>query len=86
MRTSIGSGRAVSRHTEQDCEVFNRFMLARKRQAPMFIAAKTSWEGVLDVVPPKVAGTLKQGLSPTAQRVMGQMNRAGNRDGRGLGR
>lgn len=83
---AIGSGRAVSRHTEQDCEVFDRFMLARKRQSPMFIAAKTGWEGVLDVLPPKAAGTLKQRLSPTAQRVMGQMNRTGSRDGRELGR
>jgi hypothetical protein len=52
----------------------------------MFIAAKTGWEGVLDVLPPKAAGTLKQRLSPTAQRVMGQMNRTGSRDGRELGR
>jgi hypothetical protein len=56
------------------------------RQSPMFIAAKTGWEGVLDVLPPKAAGTLKQRLSPTAQRVMGQMNRTGSRDGRELGR
>jgi hypothetical protein len=50
------------------------------------IAAKTGWEGILDVLPPKAAGTLKQRLSPTAQRVMGQMNRTGSRDGRELGR
>lgn len=78
---AIGRGRAVSRHTEQDCEVFDRFMLARKRQSPMFIAAKTGWEGVLDVLPPTAAGTLKRRLSPTAQRVMGQMNRTGTRGG-----
>lgn len=83
---AIGSGRAVSNHTEQDCEVFDRFKHARKRQSPMFIATKTSWEGVLDVLPPKAAGTLKQRLSPTAQRVMGQMNRNGDGGGRGLGR
>lgn len=83
---AIGSGRAASRHTEPDCEVFDRFMQARKRRAPMFIAAKNSWEGVLDVLPPKAAGTLKQRLSPAAQRVMGQMNRTGVRHGRGVGR
>ena len=82
---AIGGGRAVSRHSEQDCEVFDRFMVARKRQSPMFIAAKTSWEGVLDVLPPKAAGTLKHRLSPAAQRVMGQMNRAGSRDDRDRG-
>lgn len=83
---AIGSGRAVSMHSEQDCDVFSRFMVARKRQSPLFIAAKTSWEGVLDVLPPKAAGTLKRSLSPAAQRVMGQMNRTGDRGGRQLGR
>lgn len=83
---AIGDGRAVSAHSEQDCEVFDRFMVARKRQSPIFIAAKTSWEGVLDVLPPKAAGTLKQRLSPAAQRVMGQMNRTGGRNNRELGR
>ncbi|MGW7679570.1 hypothetical protein ACWGID_02445 [Kribbella sp. NPDC054772] len=83
---AIGSGRALSWQTERDCEVFGRFMLARKRQSPAFIAAKAGWEGALDVLPPKTAGRLSQRLSPAAQRVMGQMNRTGAQDGRGLGR
>lgn len=83
---AIGSGQAVSRHSEEGCEVFDRFMVARKQQSPVFIATKTSWEGVLDVLPPKAAGTLKHRLSPAAQRVMGQINRTGGRDSHDLGR
>jgi hypothetical protein len=61
---AIGSGRAVSLHAEPDCEVFDRFRQARKQQAPMFIAAKSSWEDVLDVLPPKTAGRSNSGSRP----------------------
>jgi hypothetical protein len=37
---AIKSGKAVSRFSERDCEVFSRYMVARKRQYPAFIATK----------------------------------------------
>jgi len=82
---AIGSGRAFSRHTERACEVFGRFMVARKRQSPLFIAAKTSWEGALDVLPKETSNKFKKRLSPVAQRVMGQMNKSRSDDPRGRG-
>lgn len=78
---AIASGKAVSRFNEQDCAVFSRYMAARKRQYPAFIAAKRTWEGVLDVLPPKAGGMLKHHLLPAAQQAIRYLNRdTGTRD------
>jgi hypothetical protein len=83
---AIGSGKAPSRFTERDCEVFSRYLVARKRQYPTFIALKGTWEGVMDVLPPKAEGVVKHHLTPAAHHLMGRLNRAGGQAHRGLGR
>jgi hypothetical protein len=83
---AIGARTAPSRFTERDCEVFSRYLVARKRQYPTFVAMKGTWEGVMDVLPPKAEGVVKHHLTPAAQRVMGRLNRGTGHAGPGLGR
>lgn len=72
---AIKSGVAVSRFSERDCEVFSRYMVARKRQYPVFVGAKRTWEGVLEALPPKATQAIKHHILPAAHQAMGQLNR-----------
>jgi hypothetical protein len=72
---AITSGRAVSRFRERDCEVFSRYMVARKRQYPVFIAAKRTWEGALEAMPKKAAQAIKHHILPAAHESMARLNR-----------
>lgn len=83
---AVGSGTAPSRFTERDCEVFSRYLVARKRQHPTFIAAKGTWESVMDVLPPKAERAVKHHLVPATQRLVGRMNRGPGPGAPGIGR
>jgi hypothetical protein len=72
---AIGSGRAQSRFSERDCKVFSDYMVARKRQYPVFIAAKQTWEGVLEAMPKKASQAIKHHILPTAHQAMAKLNR-----------
>jgi hypothetical protein len=72
---TLASGTATSRFSEEQCSVFSRYQVARKRRYPLFIGSKHVWEGVQAVLPTKATGALQHHLSPLAQRVIGQMNR-----------
>lgn len=72
---ALASGTATSRFSEEQCSVFSRYQVARKRSYPLFIGSKHVWEGVQAVLPTKATGALQHHLSPLAQRVIGQMNR-----------
>ncbi|MEI8411475.1 MULTISPECIES: hypothetical protein [unclassified Kribbella] len=72
---AIKSGRAVSRFSERDCEVFSQYMVARKRQYPVFIAAKRTWEGALEAMPKQAAQAIKHHVLPAAHRTMAKLNR-----------
>jgi hypothetical protein len=72
---AIRSGRAVSRVTEPDCEVFSRYGVARKRQYPFYIAAKQAWEGLLSRLSPRANAVIKHRVVPVAQHVMGRLIR-----------
>jgi hypothetical protein len=81
---AIKSGRAVSRFSEADCEVFSRYAVARKRQYPVFIAAKKTWEGALEAMPQKAAQAIKHHILPAAHQAMAQWNRGQKgKDGQG---
>ena len=72
---AIASGAATSRFSEEQCSLFSRYQVARKRRYPMFIGSKHVWEGVQAALPTKAAGALQHHLSPLAQRMIGEMNR-----------
>lgn len=83
LANAITSGKAVSMFSEHDCEVFSRYMAARKRQYPAFIAAKRTWEGMLDILPPKADQMLKHHVLPAAQRAIRHLNRHAGETGQG---
>jgi len=70
----IKSGKAISAFSESDSDVFNRYKRLRKSKYPVFIAAKRSWEGVLDALPPKASQALKHHVLPGAQQVIRNLN------------
>ncbi|MFB6723840.1 hypothetical protein ACFCV3_26905 [Kribbella sp. NPDC056345] len=72
---AIKDGRAESRFTERDCEVFSQYMVARKRQYPVFIATKQAWEGALEAMPKKAAQAIKHHILPAAHQTMAKLNR-----------
>lgn len=80
---AIKSGKATSRFSERDCEVFSRYMIARKRRYPVFIASKRTWEGVLGVLPPKASQAIKHHILPGAQQAIRRLNRAAGKTDRG---
>jgi hypothetical protein len=67
---AIGSGRAVSGFGEQDCDVFSRYAVARKRQYPIYITAKQAWEGAVTALPPQAQAAIKRHIVPPAQQIM----------------
>ena len=73
---AVGSGAATSGFTEDQCSVFSRFAIARKRRYPVFIASKQTWEGLLAMLPPKATRAIEHHVSPIAQKVIGRMNRS----------
>lgn len=81
--SAIKSGKATSRFSERDCEVFSRYMIARKRRYPVFIASKRTWEGVLGVLPPKASQAIKHHILPGAQQAIRRLNRAAGKTDRG---
>ncbi|GAA1663154.1 hypothetical protein GCM10009745_00990 [Kribbella yunnanensis] len=72
---AIKDGRAESRFSERDCEVFSQYMVARKRQYPVFIATKQAWEGALEAMPKKAAQAIKHHILPAAHQTMAKLNR-----------
>lgn len=79
----IASGSVVSRFTEEDCQVFSSFMLARRRRYPFFFAAKRAWVRLLDALPPGVSQALTHHVQLRANEVFRLLNRRhGRRSGR----
>lgn len=72
---AIAAGVAVSTFSEEQCAVFSRYAIARKRRYPVFIAAKQTWEEAQIVIPTRAVRALEHHLLPVAQRIMGEMNR-----------
>lgn len=73
---AIRSGAAVSRFTEDQCSIFSRFAIARKRKYPVFIASKQTWEGLLAMLPTRATRVIEHHVSPIAQKVIGKMNKS----------
>lgn len=71
----IASGAVASRFTDQDCQVFGNFMLARKRRYPLFFSLKRAWVLLLDSLPPAVSQTLLHGVQLPANQVFRLVNR-----------
>lgn len=71
---AIASGAATSRFTEQDCQVFASFMLARNHRYPLFFASKRAWTLLLDAVPPGVAQALRHHVQLPANEVFRVLN------------
>jgi hypothetical protein len=71
---AIGSGKAPSRFTENDCAVFSRYMITRKRRYPVFITGKATWEGLLAALPDRATHAIKHHLTPMAQEAIARMN------------
>jgi hypothetical protein len=52
---ALTSGTLTSRFTGQDCQVFDAFLLARRRRYPLFFAAKRGWVRLTDALPPRAS-------------------------------
>jgi hypothetical protein len=72
----IASGSAASRFTDQDCQVFGSFMLARKRQYPLFFASKRAWVLLLDALPPAASHALVHHVQMPANEMFRLVNRS----------
>jgi hypothetical protein len=70
----ITSGAAPSQFSERDCEVFSRYMQARKRQYPVYIAARRTWNEVLERLPPQARQVAKHRLTPVMKRALLHLN------------
>ena len=70
---AIAAGSAPSRFTEQDCQVFGSFMLARNRRYRFFFAAKRGWVMLLDTLPPGVSQALTHHVQLRANQVFRAM-------------
>lgn len=57
------------RFASSDCEVFGRFMRARRSKYPMFFTAKDTWVRLLDMLPPAAAHALRHHVQQRADQV-----------------
>jgi hypothetical protein len=74
---AIASGTVATKFTDQDCQAFTSFMLARTRRYRCFFAAKRAWTILLDTLPPGVSQALRHHVQMPANDVFRLMNRRG---------
>jgi hypothetical protein len=73
----IASGTGPSRFSDQECQAFTSFMLARTRRYRCFFAAKRAWTILLDTLPPGLAQALRHHVQVPADDVFRLINRRG---------
>jgi hypothetical protein len=80
LAAAIASGAAPTRFTAHDMRVFDQYQALRREQYPVFVRSKQAWETLLGNLPPRLGNAVKHYVSPSAQRMMGKMNRTRDRD------
>jgi hypothetical protein len=80
LAAAIASGAAVTRFTAHDMRVFDQYQALRREQYPVFVRSKQAWETLLGNLPPRLGNAVKHYVSPSAQRMMGKMNRTRDRE------
>jgi hypothetical protein len=71
---ALASGALISRFTDQDCQAFGSFMLARRRRYPLFFAAKRAWVLLVDALPPRAGQALTNHVQLRANDVFRILN------------
>jgi hypothetical protein len=83
LSAAIASGAARTRFTAHDMRVFEQYQALRREQYPVFVRSKQAWETLLGSLPPRLGNAVRHYVSPSAQRMMGKMNRTRDRDSLG---
>jgi hypothetical protein len=83
LSAAIASGALPTRFTAHDMQVFDQYQALRREHYPVFVRSKQAWETLLGNLPPRVSNAVKHYVSPSAQRMMGKMNRTQDRDSLG---
>jgi hypothetical protein len=83
LSAAIASGAVLTRFTEHDMRVFGQYQALREQHYPVFVRSKQAWETLLGNLPPRMSNAVKHYVSPSAQRMMGKMNRSQARDSLG---
>lgn len=79
----LATGTLASRFTDQECQAFGSFMLARRRRYRLFSAAKRAWVMFTDALPPRASQALTHHVQLRANAVFRVLNRRQGRRLRG---
>jgi hypothetical protein len=74
LTVALAAGSLNSRFTDQECQAFVTFLVARRRRHPLFFAAKRLWVALLDVLPPGVSQLLTRHVQLPANEVFRLLN------------